>query len=102
VGVHHIAEGTDHLLFLLVLLLPAPLVAAGKNWGGFGGLNRALLQLLKIVSAFPVGHSLTLLVGALGWLRLPSQPVEIIIAISLFVSAVHAIPPRLCRGEGFI
>lgn len=102
VGVHHIAEGTDHLLFLLVLLLPAPLVAAGKNWGGFGGLKRALLQLLKIVSAFTVGHSLTLLIGALGWLRLPSQPVEILIALSIFVSALHAVRPWFAGREVYI
>jgi HupE / UreJ protein len=31
-GVHHIAEGTDHLLFLLTLLLPAPLLALGGRW----------------------------------------------------------------------
>jgi len=31
-GMRHIAEGTDHLLFLLVLLLPAPLLAAGRRW----------------------------------------------------------------------
>ena len=32
-GMRHIAEGTDHLLFLLVLLLPAPLCVAGPRWG---------------------------------------------------------------------
>src|SRR5207344_124722 len=102
VGVHHIAEGTDHLLFLLVLLLPAPLVAAGKYWGGFGGLKRALVQLLKIVSAFTVGHSLTLLIGALGWLRLPGQPVEILIAFSILISALHAIRPWFAGREVYI
>jgi hypothetical protein len=30
-GMQHIAEGTDHLLFLLVLLLPAPLVVNGRR-----------------------------------------------------------------------
>ena len=33
-GIRHIAEGTDHLLFLLVLLLPAPLCVAGLRWRG--------------------------------------------------------------------
>ena len=32
-GMRHIAEGTDHLLFLLTLLLPAPLVLSSKRWG---------------------------------------------------------------------
>jgi len=102
VGMHHIAEGTDHLLFLLVLLLPAPLLAAGKRWGDFGGLKRSLIQLLKIVSAFTLGHSFTLLIGALGWLQLPSQPVEIVIAFSILVSALHAIRPWFAGREVYV
>ncbi|MEK7780733.1 MAG: HupE/UreJ family protein, partial [Verrucomicrobiota bacterium] len=102
VGVHHIAEGTDHLLFLLVLLLPAPLLAQGRRWSGFSGWKCSLLQLLKIVTAFTVGHSLTLLIGALGWLQLPSQPVEILIAFSIFVSALHAIRPWFAGREVYL
>jgi hypothetical protein len=102
VGMHHIAEGTDHLLFLLVLLLPAPLLAAGKRWGSFGGLKRSLVQLLKIVSAFTIGHSFTLLIGALGWLRLPGPAVEILIAFSIFVSALHAIRPWFAGREIYL
>ncbi len=98
-GIRHIAEGTDHLLFLLVLLLPAPLLAAGRRWGGYGGLRRALRELLRIVTAFTAGHSLTLLVGTLGWLRLPSQPVELLIAASILVSAVHAARPCFAGRE---
>ena len=101
-GIEHIADGTDHLLFLLVLLLPAPLVAAGKKWGAFGGLRRSLVQLFKIVSAFTIGHSLTLIVGAAGWLRLPSQPVEILIAVSILVSAIHAARPIFAGREMWI
>ena len=102
VGMHHIAEGTDHLLFLLVLLLPAPLLASGKRWGSFGGLRRSLIQLLKIVTAFTLGHSLTLLIGALGWLQLPNQPVEIVIAFSILVSALHAIRPWFPGREVYV
>ena len=72
-GARHIAEGTDHLLFLLALLLPAPLVAAGKRWGGYAGGRAALRRIVKIVTAFTVGHSVTLLLGALGWARLPER-----------------------------
>ncbi|HEX5221723.1 MAG TPA: HupE/UreJ family protein [Verrucomicrobiae bacterium] len=102
VGMHHIAEGTDHMLFLLVLLLPAPLLAAGKRWGDFGGLKRSLVQLLKIVTAFTVGHSFTLFIGAVGWLQLPSQPVEIVIAFSILVSALHAIRPWFAGREMYV
>lgn len=92
-GMRHIAEGTDHLLFLLVLLLSAPLLVSGKKWGGFGGTGYAFTRLVKIVTAFTIGHSLTLLAGAVGWLRLPAQPIEVLIAISILISAIHAIRP---------
>ena len=83
-GTQHIAEGTDHLLFLLVLLLPAPLLVSAHRWSRFGGVSYSLKRLLLIVTAFTIGHSLTLLLGALGWVRLPSQPVEVLIAVSIF------------------
>src|SRR5207245_7793173 len=51
-GMRHIAGGTDHLLFLLALLLPAPLIACGSRWAGFAGARRSLLGILKIVTAF--------------------------------------------------
>jgi hypothetical protein len=92
-GMRHIKEGTDHLLFLIVLLLPSMLLAYKKRWGGFGGVKYSLKNLLKIVTAFTIGHSFTLLLGALGWLSLPAQPVEILIAVSILVSAIHAIYP---------
>ncbi len=101
-GMQHIKEGTDHLLFLLVLLLPAMLLTDGKRWGGFGGLKYSLLRLLRIVTAFTVGHSVTLLLGALEWVRLPSQPVEILIAFSIFISAIHAIRPLFPGKEVFV
>ncbi|GAB3713652.1 HupE/UreJ family protein [Spirosoma flavus] len=101
-GMQHIAEGTDHLLFLLVLLLPATLLVRGNRWGRFGGVQYSLKRLLMIVTAFTVGHSVTLLAGSLGWVRLPSQPVEILIAISILVSAIHAIRPVFPGREAWI
>jgi hypothetical protein len=101
-GLHHIAEGTDHLMFLLVLLLPAPLVASGGRWAGFGGLRHSVASLAKIVTAFTVGHSLTLIVGALGWLRLPGKFVEVMIAVSIFVSALHALRPLFAGREALV
>jgi hypothetical protein len=102
-GGRHIAEGTDHLLFLLVLLLPAPLLLTkGRRWGRFGGVRYGLMQLLKVVTAFTLGHSMTLLAGALGWLRLPGQPVEILIAVSILVSARHALRPLFPGREAWV
>ncbi|MGI4741875.1 MAG: HupE/UreJ family protein [Janthinobacterium lividum] len=101
-GLSHIAEGTDHLLFLLVLLLPAPLLVRFGRWSKFGGVRYSLGRLLKIVTFFTLGHSLTLLVGALGWVRLPSQPVEVLIAFSILVSAVHALRPLFPGREAWV
>lgn len=101
-GMHHIKEGTDHLLFIIVLLLPAMLITNGKQWGSFGGTKYSVIRLLKIVTAFTIGHSITLLVGALGWLQLPSKPVEILIAFSILVSAVHAVRPLFPGREAWV
>ncbi len=101
-GIRHIAEGTDHLLFLLVLLLPAPLLVAGRRWGQFGGVRYGLRRLLLLVTAFTAGHSLTLLLGTLGWVRLPGQPVEILIAVSILVSAAHAWRPLFPGREAWV
>ncbi|UFH54028.1 HupE/UreJ family protein [Spirosoma sp. KNUC1025] len=101
-GIRHISEGTDHLLFLLVLLLAAPLLVFNGRWGQFGGVRYSLKRLFLIVTAFTIGHSLTLLLGALGWVQLPSQPVEVLIAVSILVSAVHALRPLFPGREAWV
>lgn len=98
-GMQHIQEGTDHLLFLIVLLLPATLVANGRRWGGFGGVPHSVATLVRVVTAFTLGHSVTLLAGALHWLQLPQHPVEVLIAVSILVTAVHAMRPVFARRE---
>src|SRR5206468_1858925 len=55
-GGRHIAEGTDHLLFLLALILPAPLVAAGWRWDGYAGGKTSFHRIIKVVTAFTLGH----------------------------------------------
>jgi hypothetical protein len=101
-GMEHIKEGTDHLLFLLVLLLPATLTLNRKRWGNFGGTKYSIIQLLKIVTAFTIGHSITLIISALGWIHLPILPVEVLIAISILVSAIHAIYPIFPNKEVYV
>jgi hypothetical protein len=101
-GIRHIAEGTDHLLFLLALILPAPLVAAGGRWDGYAGGKTAFRRIVKVVTAFTLGHSITLAIGALGWASLPVTLVESAIAFSILVSAVHALIPIFRGREVFI
>jgi hypothetical protein len=101
-GTRHIAEGTDHLLFLLALILPAPLVAAGGRWAAYAGGETALRRIVQVVTAFTVGHSITLMLGALGWARLSGAVVESAIALSILVSALHALVPIFRGREVYI
>jgi hypothetical protein len=90
-GLRHIAEGTDHVLFLLVLLLPAPLLAFRARWARRIPVRVSLLHILRIVTAFTLGHSLTLMLSVFGLVTLPSRPIEALIAVSILVSAVHSL-----------
>ena len=72
-GIEHILTGPDHLLFVFGLLL---LVASP-------GL------LVRTITAFTAGHSVTLSLAALGLARLPSRPIEVGIAASVFLLAVE-------------
>jgi hypothetical protein len=101
-GMAHIAEGLDHLLFLLTLLLPAALLVKDGRWSGYGGPRHLAVNLLKVVTAFTIGHSLTLLLGAAGVVRVPEQPVEVAIAASILVSAAHAWRPIFPRREAWV
>jgi hypothetical protein len=101
-GMRHIAEGPDHLLFLLVLLLPAPLGVVGSRWTGVTGVRSSLLRILRIVTAFTVGHSITLGLAAFGVVHLPSRPVEVLIAVSILISAMHALRPTFSGKEAAI
>lgn len=98
-GMHHIYEGIDHLMFIVVLLLPAPLLVEKKRWSRFKGMKSSIKSLVRIITAFTIGHSITLLLGALGWYHIPQAPVEILIAGSIAVAAIHAIRPFFAHKE---
>jgi hypothetical protein len=91
-GVWHIWIGFDHILFLLSLLLPAVLAARSHTFRG------ALIDVLKVVTAFTLAHSLTLTLATLQVLALPSRWVESAIAASVLVAALNNIFPLL-RGR---
>ena len=101
-GAHHIAEGYDHLLFLLALLLPAPLIAAAGRWTTPRPARDTFKRLAWIVSAFTLGHSITLILAAFFGVRLPAQPVEAGIALSVLVSAIHAARPLFPGREPIV
>ena len=76
-GVEHLLTGLDHLLFVAGLFL----------------LVHGWRQRLLTLTAFTLGHSLTLALAALGWLRLPQAWAELGIAASLLWLAVELAAP---------
>jgi hypothetical protein len=88
-GIHHIFLGIDHLLFLVALLLPSVVVRKDGRWEPVPHFRQALIDVLKIVTAFTVAHSITLSLSALDVLRLPSRFVEASIAASVIVAALN-------------
>jgi hypothetical protein len=59
----------------------------------------AFLNILKVVTAFTVAHSVTLSLAALGVVRLPSRLTESVIAASIIVAALNNIFPRVTAGR---
>jgi hypothetical protein len=92
-GVWHIWIGFDHILFLLSLLLPAVLVRRDRSWQGRDSFRAAAFDVLKIVSAFTLAHSITLTLATLGVLALPSRLVESAIAASVVLAALNNLWP---------
>jgi hypothetical protein len=88
-GIWHIWIGFDHILFLLSLLLPAVLVRRAGDWEPSGSLKGALIEVLKVVTAFTLAHSITLSLAALQLISLPSRLVESTIALSVMVAALN-------------
>jgi hypothetical protein len=94
-GIIHIWTGYDHVLFLLALLLPSVLYRDGKDWRPVPQLRPALVDVLRIVTAFTIAHSITLSLAALGVVTLPSRLVESAIAASVVLAAVNNLYPIL-------
>jgi hypothetical protein len=103
-GGRHILEGTDHLLFLLVLLLPVTLRARRGRWLAPAGTGAryATRRIAAVTLAFTVGHSVALAVSALGRADIPVRPVEAFIAGSILVGALHAVRPLFPDREALV
>ncbi len=78
-GIEHILSGIDHLAFVLGLLLLVP----------------GLVNLLKTITAFTVAHSVTLAAAILGYVHVPSAPVEAVIALSIVFLAREIVVDRV-------
>jgi hypothetical protein len=97
-GVWHIWSGYDHILFLLALLLPGVLRRQGAGWRPVTDSRLAFVNVLKVVTAFTVAHSLTLSLAVLGLVHLPSRLIESAIAASVLVAAFNNLAPLFAEG----
>lgn len=75
IGIEHILKGTDHVLFVLSLLL----------------LAFSIKRLVLLISIFTVAHSVTLILSGLEIITLPSSVVEPIIAFSIAYTAITSL-----------
>ena len=94
-GIHHIWEGTDHILFLMALLLPSVVYRNDRQWQPAGKFRASLIHVVKIVTFFTIAHSVTLSLAALELVQLPARLVESMIAISIAVAAADIVFPIL-------
>lgn len=92
-GIWHIWIGLDHILFLLSLLLPAVLVWVNNKWQAAGSFKAAFIEVLKVVTAFTVAHSITLSLAALQIVNVPTWIAESAIAASVIVAALNNVFP---------
>jgi hypothetical protein len=112
-GVHHLATGYDHLAFLLALLLPIVLYRKQQVQGALASASASasgtltqrsdnkpdLWILLRTVTGFTIGHSITLVLATLGWIASPSW-VEPAIAVTIGLSALlNLYPQRWVRSD---
>jgi HupE/UreJ protein len=80
-GIWHIWMGLDHILFLLCLVLPAV-------WKR-DSMRDVSKEVFEIVTAFTLAHSITLVISAVGLVRLPTRFVETAIALSVVAAALN-------------
>jgi HupE / UreJ protein len=98
-GIWHIWSGIDHLLFLLSLLLPAVLLRRRNGWDAVPVAGPAFLNIVKVVTAFTLAHSITLSLAAFDVIRLPSRITESVIAASIIIAALNNVFPRVTEGR---
>ncbi len=92
-GVWHIWIGFDHILFLLSLLLPAVLVRNPQAWVAASSFRASGIDVLRVVTAFTVAHSITLTLAAVDAVSLPARLVEAAIAASVVFAALNNVWP---------
>ncbi len=88
-GFHHIADpkAFDHMLFVVTL-------CAVYRWSDWR-------KLLVLITAFTIGHSLTLVLAGLRILQVPSDLVEFLIPVTIVLTSLHNISMNKAEGGTF-
>ena len=94
-GIWHILIGFDHILFLISLLLPAVFLRGRGTWMPAPRFAPVFWDVLRIVTAFTLAHSITLSLAALSVVSLPSRLVESTIALSVALAALNNLWPAV-------
>ena len=84
-GILHLLTGYDHLAFLFVALLA---VVRRHDVNDLRPLSTAMVESLKVITAFTVAHSITLTLAATGLVLLPSKGIEASIAATVAITAL--------------
>ena len=103
-GVHHLLEGYDHMAFLLALVLPLQLVLRFNSRTALHAApmgqpaahrvrGNVWIALLRTITAFTIGHSITLMLATFGFTQGSPVWVEPVIALSIGVTALLNLRP---------
>ena len=101
-GILHIWIGIDHILFLVVLLLPSVLRRQDNKWAPSPTFLKSAIRILKIVTLFTIAHSITLGLAALDYVSLSGRFVESMIAASIVIVALNNIFPKFKESNWLI
>jgi hypothetical protein len=96
-GIIHIWQGTDHILFLLALLLTCGLFRKNGTWLAITKPTKIFRDTAWIVTAFTLAHTITLTATAAGLINLESRWVELGIAVSVLMAALNNVWPVVLR-----
>ncbi|MBN4080165.1 HupE/UreJ family protein [Beggiatoa alba] len=88
-GIWHIWLGFDHILFLLTLIVGVLFINSAKATES--NKTKTWVEVVKVVSAFTIAHSITLGLASLGFINLPNRFIEPAIAITLVIAALYNI-----------
>jgi hypothetical protein len=98
-GVWHVLIGYDHVAFLLLLLLPGVLHKSESGWVVAERPREAVFDLVRVVTAFTIAHSITLGLSASGAVLAPARVIELVIAGSIVAAGLLNLSTAAARGR---